>query len=105
MSQTLENICFCDIMIIRNITNILDTSDTKTEKGEGEDTMEMTGIEKDFLNEVRKARPEDCKAIIEALYSLEGREDEAGELTSLGLLTGAIIEELMINGILKRKSS
>ena len=67
--------------------------------------MEITGIEKDFLNEVRKARPEDCKAIIEALYSLEGREDEAGELTSLGLLTGAIIEELMINGILKRKSS
>ena len=91
-------------MIIRNITNILDTSDTKTEKGEGEDTMEMTGIEKDFLNEVRKARPEDCKAIIEALYSLEGREDGSGELTSLGLLTGAINDALMINGILKRYS-
>lgn len=92
-------------MIIRNITNILDTSDTKTEKGEGEDTMKPTGIEKEFLQATREASPEDCKTIVSALYALEGREDGSGELTSLGLLTGAIIEELMINGILKRKSS
>ena len=52
---------------------------------------------------MREARPEDCKAIIEAVRSLEGREDEAGELTPLGMLAAAIVEELTINGIMKRK--
>ena len=65
--------------------------------------MEANGIEQDFLKEVREARPEDCKAIIAALYALEGRKDTDGELTSLGMLTGAVIEELTINGIMKRK--
>ena len=65
--------------------------------------MKTNGIEKDFLKEVREAHPEDCKAIIAALYSLEGREDEAGELTPLGVLVGAVVEELTINGIMKRK--
>lgn len=65
--------------------------------------MKANGIERDFLKEVREARPEDCKTIIEALYALEGREDEAGELTPLGLLVGAVVEELTINGIMKRK--
>jgi len=41
--------------------------------------MKANGIERDFLKEVREARPEDCKTIIEALHALEGREDEAGE--------------------------
>lgn len=65
--------------------------------------MKTNGIEKDFLKEVREARPEDCKAIIAALYSLEGREDEAGELTPLGFLAGAVIEELALNGLMKMK--
>ena len=65
--------------------------------------MKANGIERDFLKEVREARPEDCKAIIEAVRSLEGREDEAGELTPLGMLAAAIVEELTINGIMKRK--
>ena len=74
------------------------------EKKEGEDAMEPTEIEREFLQAIREASPEDCKAVIEALYSLEGREDGSGELTSLGLLTGAINDALMINGILKRYS-
>ena len=65
--------------------------------------MKANGIERDFLKEVRDARPEDCKVIIEALHALDGREDEAGELTSLGFLVGAVVEELTINGIMKRK--
>ena len=66
--------------------------------------MKANGIERDFLKEVREARPEDCKTIIKALYALEGREDEAGKLTPLGMLTGAIVEELIVNGIAKRKN-
>lgn len=65
--------------------------------------MKANGIERDFLKEVRDARPEDCKVIIEALHVLDGREDEAGELTPLGFLVGAVVEELTINGIMKRK--
>ena len=65
--------------------------------------MKANGIERDFLKEVRDARPEDCKAIIEAVRSLEGREDEAGELTPLGMLAAAIVEELTINGVMKKK--
>jgi len=65
--------------------------------------MKANGIERDFLKEVRDARPEDCKVIIEALHALDGREDEAGELTPLGFLVGAVVEELTINGIMKRK--
>lgn len=64
--------------------------------------MEASGIERDFLTEVRRARPEDCKVIIEALRRLDGREDEDGELTPLGLVTGALIEELTMNGIIKK---
>jgi len=65
--------------------------------------MEANGIEQDFLKEVREARPEDCKVIIEALHALNGREDEDGELTPLGFLVGAVVEELTMNGIMKRK--
>lgn len=65
--------------------------------------MKANGIERDFLKEVREARPEDCKVIIEALHALDGREDEAGELTPLGFLVGAVAEDLTINGIMKRK--
>ena len=67
--------------------------------------MKITGIEKDFLKEVREASPEDCKKIIEMLYNLKGREDEAGKLTPLGFLVGAVIEELMIFGVMKRNYS
>ena len=63
----------------------------------------MNGIEQDFVKAVREARPEDCGVIIEALRALGGREDESGELTPLGFLVGAVIEELTINGIMKRK--
>ena len=65
--------------------------------------MEPTEIEREFLQAIREASPEDCKTIVSALYALEGREDGSGELTSLGLLTGAINDALMINGILKKK--
>ena len=65
--------------------------------------MKANGIELDFLREVREARPEDCKAIIEAVQDLGGREDEAGELTPLGFLVGAVVEELTINGVMKKK--
>ena len=65
--------------------------------------MKANGIERDFLREVREARPEDCKAIIEAVQALDGREDEDVELTPLGMLAAAIVEELTINGIMKRK--
>ena len=65
--------------------------------------MEANGIEQDFLKEVREARPEDCKVIIEALHALNGREDEDGELTPLGFLVGVVVEELAMNGIMKRK--
>ena len=65
--------------------------------------MKANGIERDFLREVREARPEDCKAIIEAVQALDGREDKDGELTPLGMLAAAIVEELTINGIIKRK--
>lgn len=63
--------------------------------------MKTNGIEKDFLTEVRGANPEDCEVIISALYDLDGRENEDGELTPLGVLAGAIVEELTINGIMK----
>ena len=63
--------------------------------------MKANGIEKDFLKDVRDARPEDCKTVIEALNALEGKEYEDGELTPLGFLVGAIVEELTINGIKK----
>ena len=66
--------------------------------------MKINGIEQDFLKEVREARPEDCKTIIKALYALKGREGEDGKLTPLGMLTGAIVEELIVNGIAKRKN-
>ena len=75
----------------------------KHQRKEGKRTMKANGIERDFLKEVREARPEDCKTIIEALHALDGREDETGELTPLGLLVGAVVEELTINGIMKRK--
>lgn len=65
--------------------------------------MRINGIEKDFLKEVRDARPEDCKMIIAALYALENRKGKDGELTPLGMLTGAIVEELTMNGVLKMK--
>lgn len=65
--------------------------------------MKANGIERDFLREVREARPEDCKVIIEAVQALDGREDEDGELTPLGMLAAAIVEELTTNGIMKRK--
>lgn len=65
--------------------------------------MKANGIERDFLREVQEARPEDCKVIIEAVQALDGREDEDGELTPLGMLAAAIVEELTINGIMKRK--
>lgn len=58
----------------------------------------MNGIEWDFLREVRHARSEDCRAVVEALYQMDGREDEEGELTPLGMLTAQIIEELTMNG-------
>lgn len=61
------------------------------------------GIEKDLLKEVKEAKPEDCKKIIDALDHLEGETDLNGELTTLGLLKAAIIEELLINGIIKRR--
>ena len=64
--------------------------------------MKANGIERDFLKEVRTARPEDCKTVIDLLNTLEGTEDEGGELTPLGMLKGAIIEELQINGVMKR---
>lgn len=67
-------------------------------------SMKINGIEQDFLKEVREARPEDCKTIIKALYALEGREGEDGKLTPLGMLAGAIVEELIVNGIAKRKN-
>lgn len=65
--------------------------------------MKISGIEEDFLREVRNARPEDCKVIIAALNALDGREGEDGELTPLGFLVGAVIEELFVNGIMKQK--
>lgn len=61
------------------------------------------GIEKDLLKEVKEAKPEDCKKIIDALNNLEGETDLNGELTTLGILKAVIIEELLINGIIKRK--
>ena len=64
--------------------------------------MKANGIERDFLKEVRDARPEDCKVIIETLYGIPGQEeDEDGEYTPLGLLVGGIVQELLANGILK----
>lgn len=65
--------------------------------------MKANGIERDFLKEVREARPEDCMTIIAALRSLDGREDEEGKLTPLGMLAWAISEELTINGVMKRQ--
>ena len=103
---------FCVIMIIRNIKNtkycfcVCDTKTTTkntSKRKDGKSIMKANGIERDFLKEVREARPEDCKTIIAALYSLEGRKDTDGELTSLGMLTGAVIEELAINGYMKMK--
>ena len=64
--------------------------------------MNITGVEEDFLKEIREANPEDCKTVIEALRSLDGREDEAGELTTLGMLAAAIVEDLGLFGVLKR---
>lgn len=67
--------------------------------------MNITGVEKDYLKEVREARPEDCKTVIEALQRLEGREDEAGELSPLGMLVAAIVEDLELFGVMKRHYS
>lgn len=65
--------------------------------------IEANGIERDFLQEVRKARPEDCKAVIFAMNFIDGKADiENGELTPLGILVSAIVEELTLNGVLKR---
>ncbi len=101
-------VCFWYIIRTRNIKKILCVLDTKTttktsKRKEGKSTMKANGIERDFLKEVREARPEDCKTIIEALYALDGREGEDGELTPLGFLVGAVVEELTINGIMKKK--
>lgn len=63
--------------------------------------MKAKGIEADFVNELMEARPEDCFLIIQALYDLEGREDENGEITPLGRVTGAIVTELFRRGIMK----
>lgn len=69
--------------------------------------MKANGIEQDFLKEVREARPEDCQTIINVLraevFTMDGYKDEAGELTPLGMLAAAIVEELTINGVMKRK--
>lgn len=69
--------------------------------------MKVNGIERDFLKEVREARPEDCRRIIAALRAevdtKDGYRNEAGELTPLGMLAAAIVEELAINGIMKYK--
>ena len=69
--------------------------------------MKANGIERDFLKEVREARPEDCQTIINVLraevFTMDGYKDEAGELTPLGMLAAAIVEELTINGVMKRK--
>ena len=60
----------------------------------------MNEAEKVFLNEVRNASPEDCKTIIKALFKIPGQGiDDA--LTPLGLLIGALTNELMTNGVLK----
>ena len=67
--------------------------------------MNITGVEEDFLKEIREANPEDCKTVIEALRSLDGREDEAGELTTLGMLAAAIVEDLELFGVMKRHYS
>lgn len=67
--------------------------------------MNITGVEEDFLKEIREASPEDCKTVIEALRSLDGREDEAGELTTLGMLAAAIVEDLELFGVMKRHYS
>lgn len=67
--------------------------------------MNITGVEEDFLKEIREANPEDCKTVIEALRSLDGREDEAGELSPLGMLVATIVEDLGLFGVLKRHYS
>lgn len=70
---------------------------------EGKGTMKENGIERDFLQDVREAKPEDCKTIVEALRALDGQKDENGELTSLGFLVCAVVEELTANGIMKMR--
>lgn len=52
---------------------------------------------------VRSARPEDCKAIIDAVQALDGRNCNNGDETPLGSLVYAIYEELSLNGILANK--
>ena len=101
---------FCVLLVYnknkkhKEILCVLDTNTTTKTLAKGsKKTMKANGIERDFLKEVREARPEDCKTIIEALYALDGREGEDGELTPLGFLVGAVVEELTINGIMKKK--
>lgn len=64
----------------------------------------VNGVEMDFLQEVREARKEDCMAIIKALQTIEGIEDEDGELTPLGMLAEAIADELFVNGVMKHEA-
>lgn len=70
--------------------------------------MKVNAIEAELLKQVRNASPEDCKAIIDALYEMPGQQsenevDEDGEYecTPLGILCGAIVAELMGNGMFK----
>lgn len=90
-------------MIIWNIENIRNTKSPRHQRKKGKRLMRANGIEQDFLREVWEALPEDSKAVIEALRALDGREDEDGELTPLGILAAAIVEELAIIAIMKRE--
>lgn len=96
--------CMFGIIRTRNITYISCTkTTTNTAEGRG---RKMTAIEKDFLAEVRTANPDDCKRIVNIIQSAmrrqDGFKDENGDFTDLGLLAGAITEELTVNGILKQ---
>ena len=63
--------------------------------------MEVNGIEKDFLEQIREARAEDIRTIVEYLHKLKKREDRKGRLTTVAILTAAITEELILNGMVK----
>ena len=68
--------------------------------------MKANHIERDFLKTIREASPDDCKEILNLIQDIETAHksvfiDDTGEYTDIGLLMGAIKEELMINGVLK----
>lgn len=49
--------------------------------------------------EILEANNNECMTVIKALQKIDGRVDENGELTSLGMLVFSIIDEILVTKV------